>query len=213
MDGGAHREVVDLSLLLVLLTAVNVFAGGGDGEPIRRIAGIAAFGEGRHLTVVELADGEHRLVGEGAWLGEVEVVEITDDWVRLRYPDGERRLEIGWVEGGVQAGGAAAPPFDPTCLQVSRSAFKELGNLVTSLRAGGVGGVATTLNQLLGLPDGAHVVAINNHPLASPVAAVKAVYATLSKEETAHLSIANDPDRGDLYVTAGWRGSPTGQSK
>ena len=67
-------------------------------EPGYRIAGIIASGAADWGAIVELPDGEQKLVSAGDFLGQVEIVRISKDGVVLQFPGGERQMQLS--QGG-----------------------------------------------------------------------------------------------------------------
>ena len=67
-------------------------------EPGYRIAGIIASGVADWGAIVELPDGEQKLVSAGDFLGQVEIVRISKDGVVLQFPGGERQMQLS--QGG-----------------------------------------------------------------------------------------------------------------
>lgn len=67
-------------------------------EPGYRIAGIIASGAADWGAIVELPDGEQKLVSAGDFLGRVEIVRILKDGVVLQFPGGERQMQLS--QGG-----------------------------------------------------------------------------------------------------------------
>jgi len=76
-------------VLLLLILSANVI-----GSEAYRIAGIIAHGEADWRAIVELPDGEQRVVTEGDHLGQVEVVRISKQGVILQFPGGERQMQL-----------------------------------------------------------------------------------------------------------------------
>jgi hypothetical protein len=76
-------------VLLPLILSGNVI--GSDGY---RIAGIIASGAADWQAIVELPDGEQKVVTEGDYLGRVEIVQISKQGVTLRFPGGKRQMQL-----------------------------------------------------------------------------------------------------------------------
>jgi len=172
-----------------------------------RVAGIIDLGDGHRLTVIELPAGKHRLLREGEAVGDVRVLEISAQWVRLQFPEGERRLRLMGLEGeGPRAMPATSPSPAPSVRRVSRATMERLDELVSTMDAGGVGGVAAEFNNLLQLPDHARIVAVNEGTMVSPEGTVRSVRDALANGETTRLSVAGAPGLARLYVMPAWLG-------
>lgn len=81
--------------VFLLLTLSGMVAADEQGY---RIAGIIASGTDDWQAIIELPDGEQKLVDEGAFLGQVEIVKISKEGVILQLPGGERQMPL--AQGG-----------------------------------------------------------------------------------------------------------------
>ena len=75
--------------MLLVIPALAIAADDG-----YRIAGIIALGAEDGEVIVELPDGDQRLLTKGDFLGQIEVMEISANAVLLRFPDGVRQLQL-----------------------------------------------------------------------------------------------------------------------
>lgn len=78
-----------LSMMSVLVLA---------NEEAYRIAGIIASGTADWQAIIELPDGEQKLVSEGDFLDQVKIIQIAKDGVVLQFPGGARQMKLS--EGG-----------------------------------------------------------------------------------------------------------------
>ena len=105
-------------------------------EPGYRIAGIIASGAADWGAIVELPDGEQKLVSAGDFLGQVEIVRILKDGVVLQFPGGERQMQLS--QGGyiplsdvtVDRAGVVTGSFNKKQIKPSQS-----GDIATSAGA------------------------------------------------------------------------------
>jgi len=84
------KSILMMAVIGLLGLAGQLFAG-TDGH---RIAGILAFGEDDFRTIIELPDGEQRLVEIGDFIGDVQIIQIDKDQVTLLFPVGERQMQV-----------------------------------------------------------------------------------------------------------------------
>lgn len=82
------------SAVLLSMMSAAVLA----NEEAYRIAGIIASGTAGWQAIIELPDGEQKLVSEGDFLDQVEIVRIVKDGVVLQFPGGARQMKLS--EGG-----------------------------------------------------------------------------------------------------------------
>lgn len=146
------------------------------------------------------------------------VLSLTDRELALQLPGGQRlQLVLSGLAGGSavsvvnaarSAEAAAAPEIVKTrtrepsysLLTVSVAPFRE------ALRAPAAGGttptkptdavVAQRFSSLLALPPGARILAVNDKPVASAVAAVNLTDRALAEGRMAVLNVQSDSDRG-----------------
>ena len=92
-----NRFIRKTGILLLLMSGL-VFA----DEQGYRIAGIIASNTGDWRAIIELPDGEQKLVSEGDFLGpkekRVEIVKISKEGVILQFPGGERQMRLSQGE-------------------------------------------------------------------------------------------------------------------
>jgi hypothetical protein len=69
-------------------------SGGLSANEEYRIAGIIAQGKHDWRAIVELPDGEQRVVTAGDYLGQVEVVQISQQGVILQFPGGKQQMQL-----------------------------------------------------------------------------------------------------------------------
>jgi hypothetical protein len=88
------KFIREAGVFLLLTLSAMVIA----DEPGYRIAGIIASGAADWGAIVELPDGEQKLVSAGDFLGQVEIVRISKEGVVLQLPGGERQMQLS--QGG-----------------------------------------------------------------------------------------------------------------
>ena len=209
-----HRFTVLLALAAVAFNA----SAASDTAAGYRLAGIIAAGTG-HVGLLELPEGRQVLVRVGSSLPDgARVLSLTDRELALQLPGGQRlQLVLSGLAGGSavsvvnaarSAEAAAAPEIVKTrtrepsysLLTVSVAPFRE------ARRAPAAGGttptkptdavVAQRFSSLLALPPGARILAVNDKPVASAVAAVNLTDRALAEGRMAVLNVQSDSDRG-----------------
>ena len=117
-------------------------------EPGYRIAGIIASGAADWGAIVELPDGEQKLVSAGDFLGQVEIVRISKDGVVLQFPGGEKQMQLS--QGGyiplsdvtVDRAGVVAGGFNKKQMKPPRGSDIPISGAAISRSSGSIAGGA-----------------------------------------------------------------------
>jgi hypothetical protein len=166
---------------------------------LARLAGVIDLGDGRRLAVLEFADGAQRLAQPGRAIGDIQVLEVGDEWVRLRLPEGEQRLDLSWIRPG---GGTGRPAYAPEPIAtrhitpVLLDGFRRFGTVpVDGPQVG-----HARLNELLQLPLAACVVAVDDQEVTSPEAAALALRTALENGQAPRLSVRQGEAVERIYL-------------
>jgi hypothetical protein len=167
-----------------------------------RLAGIIDLGDGHRLAVMEAAEGLQRIAAPGETIGAIQVVEVEDQWVRVRLPDGERTLRLDWAASD----GFEPPPLPPPPAVGTRSITRDL---VSELRrlASGVVTTETDLNVALQLPPEAHITAIEGHATGSVAQVAATLLVGVEKQVWPRISVNGTPGMSEVYLVPQHDGS------
>jgi len=187
---------------LLLVTSVVVFA----DEPGYRIAGIIAGGAADWGAIIELPDGEQKLIHAGDFLGQVEIVRISKDGVVLQFPGGERQMQLS--QGGYVplSGGAIVRSSDVVSGSgvMAGDFSKRVDKQLTASQVASVMG----LDILSRLSDSARLVSFSSlddpeagqTPIASVDAGVNRLQRAIMKGEALRITVEGDESFIDFYV-------------
>lgn len=171
-------------------------------EPGYRIAGIIASGAADWGAIVELPDGEQKLVSAGDFLGQVEIVRISKDGVVLQFPGGERQMQLS--QGGyiplsvvtVDRTGVVAGDFNKRQMKPSQSGDIPVSDAAVSRSSGsivgGTGVVAADFSKR-----------VEKQLTSDQVANVRGLEILSSLSESARLvsfSSLDDPEAGHIPI-------------
>ncbi len=196
--------------VFLALLAATVF---GDELPYVRIAGIIGPADGM-MALIELPTGKYRVVRKGDSLGDGEVLEIAPQWLRVRFPAGERVLRLSTTGEGSAAGpGVSNREISPEVLQqleqlasTQAPADKRGGNLAAGsqpLAEDGSEEFTARLNAIIQLPEGARITAVDDKQVTSPETALRYLVSGLKKGEIPHLFLAGTPGLDEVYLMLG----------
>ena len=192
--------------------AVAGIAAAGGGEAPYRLSGTAVISGGRSVAIVTLAGGESILIREGDAFDGGEVAAISEEWITLRSPDGERRI---WLAGGEKT---PAPPEEASSAAVLKREARadhvvvevdahSLAQEVAQSRQAPPGpgrdpehGPGEVLVSLLGLPRGSAVTEVNETPLAGLPDPLAMVQKSLEEKRMVRLNLAERPEGGARRV-------------
>ena len=138
------RFIREAGVFLLLTLPAMVTA----DEPGYRIAGIIASGAADWGAIVELPDGEQKLVSAGDFLGQVEIVRISKEGVVLQFPGGERQMQLS--QGGyiplsdvtVDSTGVVTGGFNKKQMKPSQGGDIATSTDAVSRSSGSIAGVA-----------------------------------------------------------------------
>jgi hypothetical protein len=196
--------------------------------PDYRLAGIVSVGPERLLAVIEMPDGRQGLFRTGDALGDGHIRDITRSDVRVEMRGQNFLLSL---RGNPRLSAAApvhtedenVPDYqtntDPKVLNQPLF-YEDTVRLLTSLpRLGGTasaGGAAADqgtdkngntdahspgLNELLGVPQGARIVAVDGTPVHSPQEIIDKVVPALNLGRAVRLNLADAGQLQVIYVT------------
>jgi hypothetical protein len=208
---------------LALVLAAGAFAAGDD----YRLAGIIAVAPDRLIAVIEMPDGRQGLFRAGDTLGEGRIREISRAGVRVETKDGDVLLSLR----GNPRLSAAAPIIDEGDVveQVAEETpavrnqplfYEDTVKLLTSVARASTAqappaGAATAtgeagasvdaltarLGELLGVPAGARIVAVDRDAVHSPQEVIDAVIPRLNSGRAVRLSLTGAGELQALYLT------------
>jgi len=213
-------------LLLVLLSlAGSVFSADG---PEYRLAGIVAVGPDRLLAVIEMPDGRQGLFRAGDTLGEGRIKDITRGDVHVEMKGqtfllslrGNPKLNAASpiVDEDEQADEDSAEPSADATVRTQPLFYEDTVRLLTSVSratanatpAGaaaeqGKGATAESLSaklgELLGVPPGARIVAVDGASVQSPQEVIDKVVPLLGLGRAVRLNLADAGDLKVVYIT------------
>lgn len=193
MKGTAHSVqcLVRLTIVLCTLFVSTALQASTDF----RVAGIVDSTNKQKLSaVIELPNGEQRLVREGQDLPEFTVIRITRNEVRLAFDDGERvyRLTGGGFQQVTQGIEHEVPP--PIENRTLTAAVREQLERMRPEQA------ASQLNKVLGLPKNVVITMVLPEAVESPQEALASIQATLGRGEFVHLFLTGTDELGELYL-------------
>ena len=194
-------------------------------EPDYRLAGIVSVGENRFLAVIEMPDGRQGLFRAGDALGTARIRDIGRSEVRMEVDGREVSLSLR----GNPRLSAAAPvvedvemtPDEPGGTSEVRSQplfYEDTERLLASAaRSGGQVGTTGTpalaatdaaadalsarLGEVLGVPPGARIVAVDGAPVNSPQDVLDKVLPLLDLGRAVRLNITGGGDVQVIYIT------------
>ena len=196
-------------------------------EPDYRLAGIVSVGPERLLAVIEMPDGRQGLFRTGDALGDGHIRDITRGDVRVEMHGQDFLLSL---RGNPRLSAAAPVPTedenvpdyetntDPKVLNQPLF-YEDTVRLLTSLprtagmaSAGGAAEKSTDgngnvdthspgLNELLGVPQGARIVAVDGSPVHSPQEIIDKVVPLLNLGRAVRLNLQDAGELQVIYVT------------
>jgi hypothetical protein len=166
-----------------------------------RLAGIIDLGDGHRLAVMEAAEGLQRIAAPGETIGAIQVVEVEDQWVRVRLPGGERTLRLDWATSD----GSEPPPLPPPPAVGTRSITRDLVSELRRLAS--AGGTETDLNAALQLPPEARITAIEGQATGSVAQVVATLLAAVEKQVWPRISVNGTPGMSEVYLVPQQDGS------
>jgi hypothetical protein len=197
-------------------------------EPDYRLAGIVTVGTERLLAVIEMPDGRQGLFRTGDALGEGRIRDITRSDVRIEMHGQNFLLSL---RGNPRLSAAAPIRIEDEDVSDSETNtdptvrnqplfYEDTVRLLTSVeRSGGTAnaGGATAgqgtdksgntdtlspgLNELLGVPQGARIVAVDGSPVHSPQEIIDKVVPLLNLGRAVRLNLADADQLEVIYVT------------
>ena len=169
-----------------------------------RLAGIAGRIDNLRALIV-WRDGGQRWLREGDLFEGAEVLEISADWVRLQFPEGERLIRPTFSSSrgvGVSPfeglfGEAAADARSVESAQTSRELIARLSGSASTTSTTRL---TRTLNTLLELPRGSKIVAIDGENVTSPKAALESLLKALREERPPHVWATSPEGPVEVYL-------------
>jgi hypothetical protein len=206
---------------LALLLSCGALAG---EAPDYRLAGIVEVGPERWLAVIEMPDGRQGLFRAGETLGEGRIVDVARTGVRVELGGeivllslrGNPSLSAAVPITGEDAYAAEGSPRDPSVrsqplfyedtvkllTSVARATAAATPGHTTSPPAGAdAGALSARLGELLGVPAGARIVAVDRDAVKTPQEVIDAVVPRLGAGQAVRLSLAGAGDLEVLYLT------------
>lgn len=218
-----HRSLAPL-LAFLSIAMVTV----ADENPEYRLAGIVAVGPDRLLAVIEMPDGRQGLFRSGDALGTGRIGAITRSDVRVQMNGQEFLLSLRGNpklsaatpitaddEDTTQTASASDPSvrtqplFYEDTVRLLTSVSKENGKSKgagASPDAGSSEGasaesVSARLGELLGVPPGAKIVAVDGSAVHTPQEVIDKVVPLLGLGRAVRLNLADAGDLQVVYIT------------
>lgn len=219
------RALQQTAALAVLLCAVAT----GAAERDYRLAGIVSVGADRLLAVIEMPDGRQGLFREGDALGDGRIRAVTREGVRVHLKDGDVMLTLRGnprlsaatpVKGGIDALVSEYTPGDAdpdSRVRKQPLFYQDTVELLTTAALSAIdpGQIAekglppdiskellnSRVNEVLGVPIGATITAVDRDPVSTPQEVIDAVVPRLNDGATVRLTIAGAAEVETIELT------------
>lgn len=180
-----------------LLVALMSSASAGE-RPAYRLSGIVGT-EGRYVAMFEFENAKPLWLRQGDRLEDGEILEITGNLVRVRFPDEDRVMRPNYGETTVESSTAnlAASGGPASAREVSREAVAELNQLAADDSAGDPG---DKLNSLIELPPEAEITGVDFAGTPTRKAALIAIRDALRENRPAHIWVTTPSGPEEIYV-------------
>ena len=186
---------------VLVALAVKVVAA---AESDYRLAGIAGRLDNLRALIV-WRDGGQRWLREGDLIEGAEVLEISADWVRLQFPDGERLIRPTFSNSR----GVGVSPFehllaeaaaDVRTIESTQTSQELIAGLSRSASTTSSTRLTRTLNTLLELPRGSKIVAIDDDKITSPKGALESLLKALREDRPPHVWATSPEGPVEVYL-------------
>ena len=210
-------------LLALLALAGSVFSA---DNPEYRLAGIVAVGPDRLLAVIEMPDGRQGLFRSGDTLGEGRIKNITRSDVHVEMKGqtfllslrGNPKLSASSPIVDEEDGDEPEEASEDATVRNQPLFYEDTVRLLTSVArananatpngaaaAQGKGATAESLSaklgELLGVPPGARIVAVDGASVQSPQEVIDKVVPLLGLGRAVRLNLADAGDLKVIYIT------------
>ena len=218
--GRASRALV----LASLAAAAGLLA---DTAPDYRLAGIVAVGQDHLLAVIEMPDGKQGLFRAGDALGNGRIHDITRSDVRVEINGQELLLSlrgnpklsaaIPVSEAPIEDVFVEETPGEDLTTRNQPLFYEDTARLLKSVsasagaeRAPGAPAaandataepLAARLNELLGVPAGSQIVAVNGNAVSSPQDAIAKLLPLLGEARPVRLDVGGTPEIQTILIT------------
>lgn len=160
-----------------------------------RLAGTIDAGEKGWLAVLELPDGEQRLLNKGDTIPGGEILDIGKGWITLRDQQGELALSLE-SSGSHAAFGEVPPEF--VNLQASESLRKELDTLGQSTQK--EERLAAGISKLLQIPEKGKITSIDDLPVRSANHSLLLLKKTLVADHPVRIAVSGVDGFDAVYL-------------
>jgi hypothetical protein len=198
------------SLLLAAILYASSFASTFADFQGYRIAGIISFGQDDFRTIMEVPDGQQISLSEGDYLGDVQVIDITEAGVTLLFPDGVQEIQLA-------SGDYISQPTDymmQNTEPVRRNHINygvvasDFGKLLTKKLDSGVLKSVSGLEMLQRLAPSARLVSVSylndseneDIQINSLESGIDIVQQAISAKTGIRIAVEGDPTFPDFYV-------------
>jgi hypothetical protein len=202
-----------------------------DSAPDYRLAGIVAVGQDHLLAVIEMPDGKQGLFRAGDALGSGRIRDITRSDVRVEMNGQDLLLSLrGNPKLSAAVPAAEAPEEEDTIAQAPTEDvttrkqplfYGDTMRLLNSARGGAAADkqaagapatangapvatgeqLSTRMNELLGVPAGARIVAVDGSAASSPQDVIDKVVPLLGSGRAVRLDVTGAGDLQTIYIT------------
>lgn len=151
-----------------LLAWVTVSLVGWAASDDYRLSGIVGLDGGERRAVIKRPQGDQQIYRAADEVDGNPILEIGDRWVRIRFPDGERRLSLSGGKAVEASPAAETRPPSISSVEATPELVARLKDVATRRgRVGDDNAARRALNRALGLRASARIVAIDHEPLGS----------------------------------------------
>lgn len=187
---------------VLVALAVKVVAA---AESDYRLAGIAGRLDNLRAFIV-WRDGGQRWYREGDLIEGAEVLEISADWVRLKFPEGERLIRPTFSISR----SLGVSPFehlladavaDVRTVESTKTSQELIAGLSRSASATSSTQLTRTLNTLFELPRGSKVLAVGQENIAAPKDAIELVLKALRQNRLPHVWATSPEGPVEVYLS------------
>ena len=215
----------------LILAILGIAGGAiADSAPDYRLAGIVAVGQDHLLAVIEMPDGKQGLFRAGDALGSGRIRDITRSDVRVEMNGQDLLLSLRGnpklsaavpvVEAPEEDDTIAQAPTEDVTTRKQPLFYGDTVRLLNSARGGAAepqtaGATATAngapaatgeqlstrMNELLGVPAGARIVAVDGSAASSPQDVIDKVVPLLGAGRAVRLDVTGAGDLQTIYIT------------
>ena len=171
-----RTPVVCLSALLGLSIAIAA------ETPYRLAGSIVTADDGMMLALIEAPDGTQQLLREGDSIDDGTVIEITQDTARLLFGAEEVVLKLAGTDNPEARMSMQYRTEEHTAsdtMSVGPEALAAVSELAATAETMDSKELASQVLSYLDLPAEAHIMAVNDQPVASPAEALQEMAASI----------------------------------